>query len=254
MTSRLVGKRALVTGAGSGIGRAISLAFAREGASVLASDVNPEFALETAQRICAAGGNAVDCRCDVAAPESARQTIARIQTEFGGIEILVNNAAWSPPLAPLAEIAEEDWNQCLAVNLHGPFLMSRYAIPVMAEGGGGSIIHLASQLARVANFGQTPYCASKGALLGLARGIALDHAGDGIRCNTLSPGSVANSGMAAFYGALENAEKTWAAPVHPLGRPGQVEEIAGAAVFLASDESSLMTGADLLVDGGYTSR
>ena len=254
MTKRLDGKRALVTGAGSGIGRAISLAFGREGARVFASDIDPESARETAQLICADGGAAVGSQCDVSAPEAVHRTIASIQTAFGGLDVLVNNAAWFPPRAPLADIPEEIWDKCIAVNLHGPFLMSRAAIPVMAGGGGGSIIHIASQMAKVANFGQTPYCASKGALLGLARGIALDHAGDNIRCNTLSPGGIATEGMGALYGSLENAEKEWGIPMHPLGRLGQVEEVAAAAVFLASDESGFMTGADLVVDGGYTSR
>ena len=254
MTSRLDGKRALVTGAGSGIGRAISLAFAREGARILASDIDPETARETAQLICAGGGAAVGCRCDVSVPEEVRATVDRIRTEFGGLDVLVNNAAWFPPRAPLADIPEETWDRCISVNLDGPFLMSRSAISVMAGGGGGSIIHIASQMAKVANFGQTPYCASKGALLGLARGIALDHADDNIRCNTLSPGGIATDSMGVFYGSLENAEKEWGAPMHPLGRLGQVEEIAAAAVFLASDESGFMTGTDLVVDGGYTAR
>lgn len=254
MTGRLVGKRALVTGAGGDIGRAVSLAFVREGARVLVSDVNLASARETLQRICDEGGAAVACLCDVSVPEDARRTIDRIRTEFGGMDVLVNNAAWFPPRAPLADVSEAVWARCLSVNLDGPFLMSREAIPVMAEGGGGSIIHVASQMARVANAGQTPYCASKGALLGLARGIALDHAADSIRCNTLSPGGIATAGMAAHYGSLKNAEREWGAQMHPLGRLGRVGEIADAAVFLASDESSFMTGADLLVDGGYTSR
>ena len=166
----------------------------------------------------------------------------------------VNNAAWFPPRARLAEVPEQTWEKCLAVNVTGPFLMSRFAIPVMARGGGGSIIHIASQMARVANYGQTPYCTAKGALLMLAKGIALDHAADNIRCNTLSPGGIATPSMGEVHGSLENAERVWGAPMHPLGRLGRVEEIAAGAVFLASDESSFMTGADLLIDGGYTAR
>ena len=253
-SARLAGKRAMVTGAGSGIGRAIALAFAREGARVQASDIDPETANETARMIGDAGGTAVGRQCDAADPEAVRQAIAAMQAEFGGVDVLVNNAAWFPDRAPLAEIPEEVWKKCLDVNVTGPFLMSRYAIPVMAKGGGGSIIHIASQMAKVANYGQTHYCTAKGALLMLAKGIAIDHAADNIRCNTLSPGGIATPSMVANYGSLENAEKLWGAPMHPLGRLGQVEEIAAGAVFLASDESSFMTGADLLIDGGYTAR
>ena len=253
-SARLAGKRAMVTGAGSGIGRAIALAFAREGARVQSSDIDPETANETARMIAAAGGTAVGRHCDVSDPQAVRQAIAAMQAEFGGVDVLVNNAAWFPARAPLAEIPEETWEKCIAVNVTGPFLTSRYAIPVMAEGGGGSIIHIASQMAKVANYGQTHYCTAKGALLMLAKGIALDHAADNIRCNTLSPGDIATPSMAEIYGSLENAEKVWGAPMHPLGRLGQVEEIAAGAVFLASDESSFMTGADLLIDGGYTAR
>ena len=253
-TTRLAGKRALVTGAGSGIGRAIALAFAREGAQVQSSDIDPETANETARMVVAEGGTAVGRQCDVSDPQAARQAVAAMLDDFGGIDVLVNNAAWFPPRAPLADIPEETWEKCLAVNVTGPFLMSRFAIPAMAGDGGGSIIHIASQMARVANYGQTHYCTAKGALLMLAKGTALDHAADGIRCNTLSPGGIATPSMGDVYGSLENAEREWGAPMHPLGRLGRVEEIAAGAVFLAGDESSFMTGADLVIDGGYTAR
>ena len=223
-SARLAGKRALVTGAGSGIGRAIATAFAREGARVQASDINPDTANETARMIVAAGGAAIGLHCDAADPDAVRQAIARMESDFGGIDVLVSNAAWFPARAPLAGIPEEDWEKCLAVNVTGPFLMSRYAIPVMARDGGGSIIHIASQMAKVANYGQTHYCTAKGALLMLAKGIALDHAGDGIRCNTLSPGGIATPSMVALHGSRENAEEQWGAPMHPLGRLGRPEE------------------------------
>ena len=253
-SARLAGKRALVTGAGSGIGRAIAIAFAQEGARVQASDIDPETAADTARMIVAAGGTAIGRQCDASDPKAVRGAISDMETDFGGIDVLVNNAAWFPARAPLAEIPEEDWEKCLAVNVTGPFLMSRYAIPVMARDGGGSIIHIASQMAKVAHYGQTHYCAAKGALLMLAKGIALDHAGDNIRCNTLSPGGIATPSMIELYGSRESAEKQWGAPMHPLGRLGEADEIAAGAVFLASDESSFMTGADLLIDGGYTAR
>ena len=167
--------------------------------------------------IVAAGGEAVGRQCDVSDPRAARQAIADMLEDFGGIDVLVNNAAWFPARAPLAEVPEETWERCLAVNVTGPFLMSRFAIPAMARDGGGSIIHIASQMARVANDGQTHYCTAKGALLMLAKGTALDHAADGIRCNTLSPGGIATPSMGEVHGSLENAEREWGAPMHPLG-------------------------------------
>lgn len=251
-TSRLQGKRALVTGAGSGIGRAISIAFAREGAAVQLADIDVAAANDTDELIAADGGRSEVSACDVACTRAAHQAVESTVANFGGIDVLVNNAAWFAPREPVAEITDEHWDRNLAVNVTGPFLMSRAAIPAMTLNGGGSIVHVASQMARVANFGQTAYCTAKGALLMLAKGIALDHAKDNIRCNTLSPGGIATQGMADVYGSMEAAEREWGEPMHILGRLGQVEEIAAGAVFLASDESSFMTGTDLLIDGGYT--
>ena len=252
---RLAGKRALITGAGSGIGRAIALAFAAEGARIQSSDIDQGTAEETARMVTASGGVVVTVQCDVSDPESARRAVAAMEADFGGIDVLVNNAAFFATRMPVGELDEALWTRTMEVNLSGPFLMSRYAVPVMARGGGGSIIHVASSHGHVANFGQAAYCASKGGLIMLSKGIAVDHAKDGIRSNTLSPGGIATQGMADLYGGdWERAEREWGEPMHVLGRNGRVEEVAAGAVFLASDESSFMTGADLLVDGGYTAR
>ena len=169
----------------------------------------------------------------------------------GALHVLVSNAAVFSPIATVEEMAEVDWDRALAVNLTGAFLVSKHAIPHLRAAGGGSIILVASQMARVANAGQTAYCATKGALVQLAKGMALDHVKDGIRVNTLSPGGVATARMAARFGSLEEAERVWG-PKHPMGRLARAEEIARGAVFLASDDASFMTGADLLIDGGYT--
>ena len=253
--ARLAGKRALVTGAGSGIGRAIALAFAAEDAAVLCADIDEDTAMETASLVAAADGRAIADACDVSDAAAARRTLAQAERELGGLDVLVNNAAFFATRMPLGALDVARWKRTLAVNLSGCFLMSRYAIPVMARGGGGSIIHVASAHGHVANFGQAAYCASKGGLLMLSKGIAVDHAKDRIRSNTLSPGGIATQGMADLYGGdWQRAEREWGEPMHVLGRNGRVEEIAAGAVFLASDESSFMTGADLLVDGGYTAR
>ena len=254
-TGRLAGKWAIVTGAGSGIGRAIALAFADEDAAVLCADIDGDTAKETAALVAATGGRALAEACDVSDAAAAQRTLAKAEREFGGLDILVNNAAFFATRMPVGKLDEARWARTMAVNLGGPFLMSRCAIPVMVRGGGGSIIHIASAHGHVANFGQAAYCTSKGGLLMLSKGIAVDHARDGIRSNTLSPGGIATQGMADLYGGdWVRAEKEWGEPMHILGRNGRVEEMAAGAVFLASDESRFMSGADLLLDGGYTAR
>jgi NAD(P)-dependent dehydrogenase (short-subunit alcohol dehydrogenase family) len=251
---KLRNKVAVVTGAGGDIGRAIALRYAAEGASVLCADVNLKTARQTARDVKASGGEAVAVECDVTNSVAAKDSVATAVRRFGALHILVNNAAHFLPDATLPELDEAQFERAFAVNVTGAFLMSRCAIPQIARAGGGSIIHIASQMAHVAREKQATYCATKSALLLLAKGMALDHAGDGIRVNTLSPGGIATQGMADQWGGMEIAEREWGARMHPLGRLGRVEEIARAAVFLASDESSFMTGADLLVDGGYTAR
>jgi NAD(P)-dependent dehydrogenase (short-subunit alcohol dehydrogenase family) len=252
--AKLRGKSAIVTGAGGGIGRAIALCFAEEGASVLCADVDFEAAQLTAEAAAARGGAASAVACDVTNSAAAKQAAASAVDRFGGLHVLVNNAAFFLPDATLPELDEALFERALAVNVTGAFLMSRWAIPRIAQSGGGSIIHIASQHGHVARPGQATYCTTKGALLMLAKGMALDHANEGIRVNTLSPGGIATQGMADRWGGMDIAEREWGARMHPLGRLGRVEEIARAALFLASEESSFVTGTDLLVDGGYTAR
>lgn len=246
---RLQGKRAIVTGAGGGIGRAICVAFAAEGAAVVAVDINAETVAETAAQVENAGGKAVGMAADVALEETAVEAVAKARDGFGGLEVIVNNAIHDLPLAPLTEISLEDWRRTMDVNLNSAFLLSKHAIPVMAAGGGGSIIHVASQLGGVARPGRPWYCAQKGALINLARAMALDHAKQNIRVNSLSPGPVETGRYVKNFKSVEEARANNFTLFDRLGQP---EEIATGAVFLASDESSFMTGADLLIDGGYT--
>ena len=246
--ARLQGKTAIVTGAGGGIGRAICEVFGKEGASVVCVDIVEFEAGHTAASVSGSGGAATALTGDVALESTAAAAISAA-AEFGGVDVLVNNAVYDLPLAPLTEISLEDWRRTLDVNLTGAFLLSKHAIPVMAARGGGSIIHVASQLARVARPGRPWYCAAKAGLVGLARAMAIDHAKQGIRVNTLSPGPTETGRYVSNFTDVDAAR----ASNHTLyDRLGEPAEIAAGAVFLASDESSFMTGADLLIDGGYT--
>jgi NAD(P)-dependent dehydrogenase (short-subunit alcohol dehydrogenase family) len=246
---RLHGKVAIVTGAGGGIGGAISRQFAAEGAAVVILDIAAEPLEKIAAAIRSAGGRASTLVADVAEEATAEAAVARAVSEFGRLDVLVSNAVFDLPLAPLTTLTLADWRRTFAVNLDSSFLLSKHAIPVMERGGGGSIILVASQQARVARPGRPWYCAAKGALVQLAKAMAVDHSAQGIRVNTLSPGPVETGRYLKNFATVEAAR----ASHHTLlGRLGTPDEVAGGAVFLASDESSFMTGSDLLIDGGYT--
>jgi NAD(P)-dependent dehydrogenase (short-subunit alcohol dehydrogenase family) len=247
--ARLQGKAAIVTGAGGGIGAAITRQFASEGASVVGVDVDAG-ALDRLTATVRGMNGAIFTLCaDVAEETTAQSAVARTLAEFGRLDVLVTTAVHDIPLAPVTAIALADWRRTMAVNLDSAFLFSKHAIPAMAGGGGGSVILVASQLGSVARPQRPWYCAAKGALIQLAKAMALDHAEQNIRVNSLSPGPVETKRYLRNFDTLEGAR----ASHHTLlGRLGEPDEIAAAAVFLAADESSFMTGADLLIDGGYT--
>ena len=248
---RLQGKVAIVTGAGGGIGAAICRLFAVEGAALVGVDIDAD-ALErvaASVRACGGGGRMSTLVADVAEEATAETAVAHAREKFGRLDVLVSNAVYDLPHAPLTAVSAADWRRTMAVNLDSAFLLSKHAIPAMAAGGGGSIILVASQLGRVARPGRPWYCAAKGALIQLAKAMALDHAGENIRVNSLSPGPVETDRYVRNFDTIEAAR----ASHHTLiGRLGNPEEIAAGALFLASDESAFMTGADLLIDGGYT--
>jgi NAD(P)-dependent dehydrogenase (short-subunit alcohol dehydrogenase family) len=247
----LAGKAAIISGAGSGIGRAIATAFASAGAAVVCIDINLGAAEETAQMIANAGGRALARHCDVSRESDTRAAAEAAQSAFGAIHVLVNAAATDDPNGSVLDISPADWTRVFAVNVMGAYLMSRAVLPAMIAARGGSIIHIASQLGRVGAPGRAAYCASKGAVIQLAKAMAVDHAARNIRVNSLSPGAIETRRLVLRFGNMETARRL-AGPKHLLNRLGQPEEIAQAALFLASDAASFMTGADMLIDGGYT--
>ncbi len=247
----LGGRAAIVTGAGGGIGRAIALAFAGAGASVACVDHIKAAADETAMLIGEKGGRAMAIACDVTHEDATQQAVAAATASFGHIKVLVNGAAFDDPNGTVAETSLADWNKTFAVNVTGAYLMSRAVLASMIASGGGSIIHIASQLGSVAAPRRAAYCSTKGAVIQLAKAMAVDHAADNIRVNSLSPGAVETRRLILRFGDMEKARRE-AGPKHVLNRLGQPEEVAEAALFLASDAASFVTGADMLVDGGYT--
>jgi NAD(P)-dependent dehydrogenase (short-subunit alcohol dehydrogenase family) len=242
----LAGRNAVVTGAGAGIGRAVALAFAQ----VACVDLDATAAEATRQQAEKSGPHCIAVGCDVGIESEVAAAAGQILAAFPAVHVLLNGAAGHDPNGSVLELTLADWNRVMAVNVGGAFLMSRALLPSMIASGGGSIIHIASQLGSVAAARRAVYCASKGALIQLAKAMATDHAAQNVRVNTLSPGAVETERLVRRFGDMETARRI-SGPKHLLGRLGQPAEIAAAAVFLASDASRFMTGADLLVDGGY---
>lgn len=244
-------KTAIVVGAANGIGRATALVFAAAGAGVACADIEASGVKATAAEIEQGGGQALPVQLDVTDGVSCRAAVAATVERFGGVDVLLYGAADNDRTATVLEIDEATWDRVIRINLTGAFLMVKAAIPAMIARGGGSVILIASQLGRVASPGRPAYCATKGALIQLAKVLAADHAAQGIRANTLSPGAIETRRMLQRWKTMDEARKVMA-PKHLLGRLGQPDEIAQAALYLASDASRFMTGSDLLIDGGYT--
>ncbi|HTP40819.1 MAG TPA: glucose 1-dehydrogenase [Nitrospiria bacterium] len=249
---RLTQKTALITGAGSGIGREAALLFAREGADVVVVDLNAAGGEETATMITAWGARAISVQADVAKGGDCERMIAAAEQQFGRVNILFNNAGIMDGRDDDAVTTDEEvWERTLSVNLKGVFLGCKYGIPALRRAGGGSIINTASFVAFLgAATPQLAYTASKGGVLAMTRELAVIHAREKIRVNALCPGPLRTELLMKF---LNTEEKRQRRLVHiPMGRFGEATEIAKAALFLASDESSYMTGAALMVDGGIT--
>lgn len=255
--TRLAGKVAIVTGAGSGIGRAIAIAFALEGAKVALlgrrKEKLEEAIAEMSGDAAVGPGEAIPVVCDITKSADTKNAVALVEESLGRLDVLVNNAG-ALSVSTIESISEEDWDSLIATNLKGPFLMSRAALPAMRRSGGGSIVNIASVLGLVAVRDRAAYCASKGGVTLLTKAMALDHAQDKIRVNCICPSVVETELIRDLWDDSEEGRKAKAARIAtiPAGRFGEPRDIAGLAVFLASDESSWMTGTAIPVDGGLT--
>ncbi|KPJ79045.1 MAG: short-chain dehydrogenase [Deltaproteobacteria bacterium SG8_13] len=249
---KLNDRTALITGAASGIGRATSLLFATEGAAVVLCDINDEGGSQTVEQIRAEGGSAIYLHADVSRSEDCRKMVETAESRFGALHILFNNAGIMHSKDDNAEVTEEEiWDLTMAVNLKSVFLGCKHGIPALKRAGGGSIINTASFVAQLgAATPQLAYTASKGGVLAMTRELAVIHARENIRVNALCPGPLRTELLMKF---LDTEEKRQRRLVHiPMGRFGEAKEMAQAALFLASGDSSYITGSTFMVDGGIT--
>jgi NAD(P)-dependent dehydrogenase (short-subunit alcohol dehydrogenase family) len=248
---RLPGKVAVITGAASGIGRASALLFAREGAAVVLTDVNETGGQAVAAEITNLGGRAILEPGDVTRAADCRRVIQRAVREMGGLHVLFNNAGIIRR-ASVVELSEADWDRVMAVNVKATFLMCREAIPVMGSAGGGSIINMASGWGLAGGPRAAAYCASKGAVVLLTKAMAVDHGRQNIRVNCICPGDTDTAMLRNEAQQLGEPGDRFLAEAarRPLGRVGRPEEIAQAALYLAGDAASFVTGTALVVDGG----
>jgi meso-butanediol dehydrogenase / (S,S)-butanediol dehydrogenase / diacetyl reductase len=252
---KLAGKVALVTGAGSGIGQAIALLFAAEGAQVGVADFSEAGGNATVAQIRAAGGDAEFFRVDVSRSAEVKATVDGVLQRWGQLDILCNNAGIGVA-ATVVETAEEDWDRTLAVDLKGVFLGCKYAIPPMIAHGGGVIVNTASVAGQVGVLNRAAYCAAKAGVVGLTKSVAVDYVGQNIRINAICPGTVDSPWIQKILSAQPDpvAERQRMVERQPMGRMGEPAEIARAALYLACDDSAFVTGTALVIDGGLTAR
>ncbi len=246
---RLKNKVALITGAALGQGRAACLTFAREGAKIVAVDIDADNGEKTVEMVRDQGGEAIFCPCDVALERQVAQAVAEGVEAFNKIDILYNNAGvlWRDRDFEVTRTVEENWDRVMAINLKGPVWVCKYGIPELIKAGGGSIINIASISALLGfTTAQDAYTCSKGALISLTRSLAIVYAKHGIRANAIHPGPVETPMQKDWDDETKRQIADWV----PLGRIGRAEDIANCALFLASDDASFITGQEITVDGG----
>jgi NAD(P)-dependent dehydrogenase (short-subunit alcohol dehydrogenase family) len=250
---KFAGKVAFVTGAASGIGRAAALAFAAEGASVVAADVSEQGNQETARLIEAQGGRALAVRCDVSRAEDVKAALAKTAQAFGRLDFAFNNAGIEPRNpAPTADYDEEEWNRIFDINLRGMFLCMKHEIPLIQKhGDGGAIVNTSSGAGIIGIEGSPAYTAAKHGVIGLTKAAALDYAAQNIRINAVCPGYIDTPMMGRFTGGTPEGRAKVIAE-EPAGRMGKPEEIAGAVIWLCSDAAAFMVGHAMVIDGGQT--
>jgi NAD(P)-dependent dehydrogenase (short-subunit alcohol dehydrogenase family) len=250
---RLQNRVALITGAGSGIGASMARLFSHEGASILAADIDDGGLQTTLHDVSSTGGKAASCRVDVSDGAQVRSMVDECLEQFGRIDILCNNAGIGSTQTAV-ETPEDVWDRVFAVNARGTFLGCKYVIPHMVANGGGVIINTASVAGLVGLKNRAAYCASKGAIISLTRAVAVDHVQHNVRCNCICPGTVDSPWVKGLLdrAADPEAERANLVARQPLGRLGEPDEMAKAALYLASDDAAFITGTALVIDGGLT--
>jgi len=253
MAGLMEGKVGVVTAAGAGIGRASALAFAAEGAKVVVSDISEEAGNETVRLIQEAGGEATFIRCDVSKEEEVKALIAGVVAKYGRLDWAHNNAGVSGPTVPIAEVENKHWDMTMNVDVNGMFYSLKHEIPAMIKSGGGAIVNTASVAGITGVYGLAAYSAAKWAVNGLTKTVALEYGKQGIRVNSICPGTTRTAAIERWFKEVPEQAAQVEASI-PLGRIGEAEEQANAAVWLCSDKASYITGVNLPIDGGTTAQ